>query len=243
MPDLRSLPGVGNAKELAARIEHTRLNPAATPGEIRALCAEATHFGFYGVCVNPINVRVARRFIGRAPMQVVSTVGFPYGASRVETKLLETRLALRDGASEIDLVPNLASIAGRDQRAFEMEIEKIARLCHGDRRTLKVIVEAPLFDDARIAWAAQVAARSGADMLKSSTGLGAPTTVHQVKLLVEAVGGKLPVKAAGGIRNASDALRLIRAGASRIGASRGVAILKSWKEGGNGTGRRPSVRD
>lgn len=221
-------PGVGEVpKDLARFIDHTLLRADATYSDIDNLCDEAAQFGFASVCVNPIFVRRCAARLARSSSVVCSVVGFPLGATPGENKALEARRAIRDGASEIDMVIAIGALKSGDHQYVEKDIRTVAEAAHDGGAILKVILETALLtDDEKVAGC--VAARKArADFVKTSTGFSTGgATAHDVELMAQAVERKLGVKAAGGIRSAEDAQRLIAAGATRIGASVGVKIVK-----------------
>jgi deoxyribose-phosphate aldolase len=221
-------PGVGEVpKDLARFIDHTLLRADATYSDIDKLCDEAAQFNFASVCVNPIFVRRCAARLARSSSVVCTVVGFPLGATPSENKALEARRAIRDGASEIDMVIAIGALKSGDHGYVEKDIRTVAEAAHDGGAILKVILETALLtDDEKVAGC--VAARKArADFVKTSTGFSTGgATAHDVELMARAVEGKLGVKAAGGIRSAEDAQRLIAAGASRIGASVGVKIVK-----------------
>jgi deoxyribose-phosphate aldolase len=221
-------PGVGEVpKDLASFIDHTLLRADATYSDIDQLCDEAAQFGFASVCVNPVFVkRCAARLAGSSSV-VCTVVGFPLGAIPKEMKALEARRAVREGASEIDMVIAIGALKSGDLRAVEEDIRAVAEAAHDGGAILKVILETSLLtDDEKVAGC--VAARKArAEFVKTSTGFSTGgATARDVELMAQAVDRKLGVKASGGIRSAEDAQRLIAAGATRIGASVGVKIVK-----------------
>jgi deoxyribose-phosphate aldolase len=221
-------PGVGEVpKDLARFIDHTLLRADATYSDIDRLCDEAAQFGFASVCVNPIFVRRCAARLAGSSSVVCTVVGFPLGATPGENKALEARRAIRDGASEIDMVISIGALKSGDHRYVEKDIRTVAEAAHDGGAILKVILETALLtDDEKVAGC--VAARKArAEFVKTSTGFSTGgATAHDVELMAQAVERKLGVKASGGIRSAEDAQRLIAAGATRIGASVGVKIVK-----------------
>ena len=221
-------PGVGEVpKDLARFIDHTLLRADATYSDIDKLCDEAAQFNFASVCVNPIFVRRCAARLARSSSVVCTVVGFPLGATPGENKALEARRAIRDGASEIDMVISIGALKSGDHRYVEKDIRTVAEAAHDGGAILKVILETALLtDDEKVAGC--VAARKArADFVKTSTGFSTGgATAHDVELMARAVERRLGVKASGGIRSAEDAQKLIAAGATRIGASVGVKILK-----------------
>jgi deoxyribose-phosphate aldolase len=220
-------PGVGEVpKDLASFIDHTLLRADATYSDIDQLCDEAAQFGFASVCVNPVFVRRCAARLAGSSSVVCTVVGFPLGAIPKEMKALEARRAIRDGASEIDMVIAIGALKSGD-RTVEEDIRAVAETAHDGGAILKVILETSLLtDDEKVAGC--VAARKArAEFVKTSTGFSTGgATARDVELMAQAVDRKLGVKASGGIRSAEDAQKLIAAGATRIGASVGVKIVK-----------------
>lgn len=215
--------------DLASHIDHTVLKPDARRADIERACKVARQLGCAGVCVNPIHVALASRLLEGSSVLVVGVVGFPFGATYTAVKVLETELAIRDGADEVDMVVAIGQLRDGQSESVEADIAAVVRAAAG--RPVKVIVECGLLSDAQKRDAAEIAARAGAAFVKTSTGfLGSGATVHDVTLLNQAVGTRLSVKATGGIRFFEDAVGLLEAGASRLGASRTEAILTSRVE-------------
>jgi len=212
--------------DLAHLIDHTLLDPAATRADIDRLCAEAKEYGFAAVCVNPAWVRRAYENLAGSEVKVASVIGFPLGAATTEVKVLETQRALRDGALEIDMVINVGRLKSGLYLWVGDEIRKIAEVCHEGGAITKVIIETSLLSDEEKVVACRLAREAGADFVKTSTGWGAGgATVADVTLMRTTVGPEMGVKASGGIRTAEDVIAMIRAGATRIGASAGVKIV------------------
>jgi deoxyribose-phosphate aldolase len=215
-----------NPIELASHIDHTVLRPDAQTVDIERACEVARQLGCASVCVNPIHVRRASRLLEGSSILVVSVVGFPFGATYTAVKVLETELAVRDGADEIDMVLLIGELRADELASVERDITAVVRAAAG--RPVKVILECGLLTDGQKRQGAEIAARAGASFVKTSTGfLGSGATVHDVTLLRQAIGTRLAVKATGGIRFFEDAVALLEAGASRIGASRTEAVLAS----------------
>lgn len=223
--------------QVAATIEHTLLKPEATLVQIDALVDEAIEWGFVGVCVNPIHVaRVARRLPahGKVP-RLVTTAGFPLGATPTQTKVDEARRALDDGATDIDMVVCIGALLEGDHTAVRRDIEALARTVHpfAQGRVLKVILETTALPTERIILGCRCCAEGEADFVKTSTGFH-PTggaNVEHVRLLHKHA-SPIPVKASGGIRTADAALALLDAGATRLGTSSGTAILRELRSRG-----------
>jgi deoxyribose-phosphate aldolase len=212
---------------LAHMIDHTILKPDATQDQIAQLCYEARKHGFASVCVNPTNVKLCAQLLAGSDVLVCAVVGFPLGATPTEVKVFETQQAIRDGATEVDMVINIGGLKSRDYELVERDIASIARACHAGNAILKVIIEAALLTDEEKVVACQLAKVAGADFVKTSTGFGpGGATVEDVALMRRVVGPTMGVKAAGGIRTFETAQQMIAAGASRIGASASVKIVQ-----------------
>jgi len=212
---------------LAHLIDHTLLKPDATQDQIAQLCYEARKYGFASVCVNPTNVKLCAQLLQDSGIPVCTVVGFPLGATPTEVKVFETQQAIRDGATEVDMVINVGALKSRDYELVERDIASIARACHAGNAILKVIIEAALLTDEEKVVACQLAKVAGADFVKTSTGFGpGGATVEDIALMRRVVGPTMGVKAAGGIRTYADAQKMIAAGASRIGASASVKIMQ-----------------
>jgi deoxyribose-phosphate aldolase len=226
------LPGSGTLpQDLAMYIDHTLLKPDATPKQVHDLCSEALQYGFATVCLNPCYVKLAAERLKNAPVKVCSVVGFPLGAHVAEVKALEARRAIRDGAEEIDMVINIGALKGGEDELVFRDIRGVTLACLDGGALCKVIIEAALLTDDEKVRACQAAKRARADFVKTSTGFGpGGATAHDVALMAGAVcGTKIGVKAAGGIRSFEDAQAMIRAGATRLGASASVRIMKEAK--------------
>jgi len=209
---------------LAALIDHSLLAPDATAVAVEALCAEAVAHGFKAVCVNPWHLpRVVARLHGETPLPI-TVAGFPLGASQTLAKAREAGLAAEQGAAEVDMVLNLGALKSGEADLVRVDISEVVRACAG--APVKVILETCLLTDAEKELACRLAVEAGAAYVKTSTGFsrGGATAVD-VALLRRVVGPKLGVKASGGIRSLADLLRLVQAGADRIGASAGVGIM------------------
>jgi deoxyribose-phosphate aldolase len=211
---------------LASHLDHTILRPDARQIDVEQACRVARDFGCAAVCVNAIHVALSGRLLAGSSVHVVAVVGFPFGATYTEVKVLETELAVRDGADEIDMVISIGQLKDDQLELIEHDISAVVAAAAG--RPVKVILECGLLTDKQKKAGTRVAARAGAALVKTSTGfLGSGATVHDVTLLHETGGTKLSVKATGGIRFFEDAVALIEAGASRLGASRTEEILES----------------
>ncbi|MCA9707488.1 MAG: deoxyribose-phosphate aldolase [Myxococcales bacterium] len=213
--------------DIAKLIDHTLLRADATYAEIDQLCSEATEFGFASVCINPTHVRrVARRLRG-SEVAVCTVIGFPLGATPKEVKALEARQALREGASELDMVLNIGALKSGDHQAVFEDIRLVTEVAHEGGALLKVIIETALLTDEEKVAACQLAKKARADFVKTSTGFSkGGATAHDVALMARAVEHTLEVKASGGVRSLADAKEMIAAGATRIGASVGIKIAR-----------------
>lgn len=216
----------GPVGDVAAMIDHTLLKPEATRTEIEALCKEAAEFHFATVCVNPGWVMLAASCLRGTGVGVCSVVGFPLGATTPDTKHYETRRAIFDGATEIDMVINVGALKSGDLRCVERDIEAVSQPCREAQVTSKVIIEAALLTDEEKVTACTLAKAAGADFVKTSTGFAKTgATVADVALMRRVVGEAMGVKAAGGIRDLEGLKAMVAAGASRVGASAGVRIV------------------
>jgi len=215
--------------QLAAYVDHTLLKPDASAAQIEQLCAEAREHKFFSVCVNGSWVAPARHLLGDSGVKVASVVGFPLGAMASDVKRFETETAIDDGAHEIDVVLNVARLKAGDHKFVLRELCDVVEAA--DERTVKVILETCLLTDEEKIRACRLVVESGAHFVKTSTGFStAGATVADVKLMRETVGPKFGVKASGGVRDAQTALAMIAAGATRLGTSSGVAIVKGMAE-------------
>ena len=217
----------GGAGEVAGLIDHTLLKPDATAKDIDKLCKEAAEFGFATVCVNPTWVAYCHRLLRGSTVGVCSVVGFPLGATTPDVKHYETRRAIFDGASEIDMVINIGALKSGDLRLVEQDIEAVTGPCRQHSVVSKVIIEASLLTDEEKVTASALTKAGGADFVKTSTGFGpGGATVADVMLMRRVVGDTMGVKAAGGVRDLEQMKAMVAAGASRVGASAGVRIVK-----------------
>lgn len=224
----------GLAPPLARLIDHTALKPETTEDQIRELCAEARKYCFASVCVNPCHVRLVAEQLRGSGVEVCTVIGFPFGANRTATKRLEAALAIEDGATEIDMVLNVGYLKSKRYDDVEADIrgvveEAASHQTHGGRRAavVKVILETALLSDEEKVIACVLAQNAHADFVKTSTGFSrGGATAHDVGLMRRVVGKTMGVKASGGVRSKEDAESMIAHGASRIGASASVEIVK-----------------
>lgn len=218
-------------RELARYIDHTLLKPEATPAKVKRLCREALQYHFASVCVNPLFVPLAARKLAGSDVAVCTVVGFPLGATSTASKVCEAELAIAKGATEIDMVIAIGLLkAGQIDRVRE-DVAAVAAACHGAGALLKVIIETALLTDEEKVAACEASKAAGADFVKTSTGFSkGGATVEDVALMRKTVGPDLGVKAAGGVHNYAEAMAMIEAGATRIGASQGVTIVEGAPE-------------
>lgn len=214
--------------KLVKLIDHTLLKPEATAEEIEKLCREASQFGFYSVCVNPTWVARAKSLLRGTQVKVCAVVGFPLGAQSPEIKTLEARRALREGAQEIDMVVNIGALKGKDDRLVARDIRGVVEVCDEARAVSKVILETALLTDEEKVRGSELAMKAGADFVKTSTGFSkGGATVEDVALMARTVAPrKLGVKASGGVRSYADVLKMVEAGATRVGSSNSVKIVE-----------------
>jgi len=221
--------------DLAGFIDHTLLRADATLAEIDQLCDEALRFRFATVCVNGVHVRRCAEILQGSGVGVSAVVGFPLGAMAPEVKVYEARRALEDGACEIDMVINVGALKSGDDAFVRRDVAGVAEVSHRLGAKLKVILETALLTDPEKVRACDAAKAAGADFVKTSTGFSkGGATVEDVALMRRAVGPTLGIKAAGGVRTALDARKLVEAGATRLGASASVAIVSQGGAGGGG---------
>lgn len=212
---------------IARYIDHTLLKPDASQDQIAQLCYEARTYGFASVCINPAQVKLAAQLLKDSNVAVCTVVGFPLGAIPGTVKAFETQQAIRDGATEIDMVINIGALKSKDYATVKEDIAAVVRAAHAANALVKVIIEAALLTDEEKVIASHLSKLAGADFVKTSTGFGpGGATAKDVALMRKVVGPNIGVKAAGGVRSYADAKTMIAAGATRLGASAGVRIVK-----------------
>ena len=212
---------------IASYIDHTLLKQDATGEQIDRLCAEAAQYHFASVCVNPYYVARCVKNLNGTDVKVCTVVGFPLGATTTETKVFETLQAIATGATEIDMVINVCALKSGHIKGVEQDIQALVAACEG-KALLKVIIETCLLTDEEKVLACQIAKRCGADFVKTSTGFSTGgATVEDIALMRKTVGPEMGVKASGGIRDYARAKAMVEAGATRIGASAGIAIVEA----------------
>ncbi|WP_127498052.1 deoxyribose-phosphate aldolase [Paenibacillus glycanilyticus] len=221
-----------SAGEVAAYIDHTALKAETTKQEIIKLCEEAKQYHFATVCVNPGYVALAAQELAGSGVGITTVVGFPLGATTTFAKAEEAKDAIANGATEVDMVINVGLIKSGDFEGVKRDVEGVVLACKG-KAVLKVILETGLLTDEEKVRACEICKEAGADFVKTSTGFGkGGATAEDIALMRRTVGPDLGVKASGGVRDLETALKMIEAGASRIGASSSVAIVT----GGQGEG-------
>ncbi len=214
---------------LSGYIDHTNLRPEALEEDIERLCREAEEYGFKSVCVNPSWVSFSASKLEATDVNVCSVVGFPLGATSIEAKAFETRQAIIDGADEIDMVINIGRLKDGDYNYVRDDIEEVVK--SANKRLVKVIIEAGMLTDEEKKKACQLAKEAGAHYVKTSTGfLAGGARLEDVELMKSVVGDDMGIKASGGIGDFKTALKFIDAGATRIGASAGIEIIRAMED-------------
>ena len=214
-------------EKIARSIDHTLLKPDATIAKIQNLVEEAILHRFYSVCVNPSYVATCAELLKGTGVQVCTVVGFPLGANSSATKAFETSHAIKDGADEIDMVINIGALKSQKLLLVEEDIRDVVAAAEG--KIVKVIIETSLLTNEEKVIACQLAEKAGANFVKTSTGFnGGGATIEDIILMKESVSSSIAIKASGGIKDLETAKRMIAAGASRLGTSAGVAILKGF---------------
>jgi deoxyribose-phosphate aldolase len=212
---------------IAALIDHTLLKPEATPAQVETLCAEAARFRFASVCVNPSFVPLCVERLRGTAVAVCTVIGFPLGATTTKAKVFEAAQAAGRGATELDMVIAIGRLKAGAYGEVAEDISAVVEAGHAAGALVKVIIETALLADEEKVAACMLAARVGADFVKTSTGFaGGGATVEDVALMRRVVGPAMGVKASGGVRSLADARAMVAAGADRIGASAGVAIVR-----------------
>lgn len=216
-------------EEIAAMIDHTILKADATKDEVLKVCREAKQYKFATVCVNAGWVKTAAEELEGSGVGITTVVGFPLGATSTASKGAEARFAIEDGATEVDMVLNIGLLKSGDLEGVQRDVEGVATAVKG-RAALKVILETGLLTDEEKVVACELCKKAGADFVKTSTGFGkGGATAEDIALMRRMVGPELGVKASGGVRDRETALQMIAAGANRIGASSGIAIVSGGK--------------
>jgi deoxyribose-phosphate aldolase len=216
--------------DIARMIDHTTLKPEAALSDIEKLCNEGKEYGFFSICVNPVRVRYCVETLKDSGVKTCTVSGFPLGANKKEVKIKEAENACQDGADEVDMVMNIGALKSGDWKSVENEIRGV-RKALGKEKILKVIIETCLLTQEEKTKAAKIVMDCGADFVKTSTGFNLKgATLEDVRLLKDVVKERIKVKASGGIRDYQTAIKMIQAGADRIGTSSGVKIVQEMRE-------------
>lgn len=232
---------------LAKLIDHTLLAQTAGVKEITRLCNEAKNYNFKSVCVNPIYVPLCKKELEGSGVEICTVISFPLGSTTTEDKVAETKKAIQNGATEVDMVINVGAALECRFSTIELDITEVVKTAKeagkilNKKITVKVILETCFLPDATIVTCCQCAMRAGADFIKTSTGFATPkdsngnliangASSHHIELMRKTVGKDFGVKASGGIRTARKALEMLQAGANRIGTSSGIQIIENWDE-------------
>ena len=217
-------------KQLAGMIDHTNLKAFATDADMKKLCDEAVRYGFAMVAINSGQSRRCSEYLRGTNIHTGAAIGFPLGQQSIETKVFETEDAIRNGANEIDYVINITELKEKNYGHVEEEMRRIVETCHRCDITCKVIFENCYLTDEEKLKMCEIALKVGPDYIKTSTGFGTSgASLDDVRLMKKAVGDRIKVKAAGGIRTLDDALTYVEAGAERIGTSAGVRIIEEYR--------------
>jgi deoxyribose-phosphate aldolase len=220
-----------SVQDVAEMIDHSLLRPELTDADVREGCRIARENMCVSVCVKPADVRLSAQELAGSKVLVTTVVGFPHGSSTTETKLCEARVALVDGAVELDMVLNVGKLRSGENAYVEEEIRRICELAHAARALVKVILENHYLTDAQKVIACTLAERAGADFVKTSTGFAASgATIADLKLMRRTCSDKVKIKAAGGVRTLDDALAVRAVGTSRFGATQTIPILADAKK-------------
>ncbi|RKD34279.1 deoxyribose-phosphate aldolase [Thermohalobacter berrensis] len=221
-------------KQIASIIDHTILKPDTKKEDVKKICEEAKKYGFASVCVNPYYVKYVKELLKDSNIKVTSVIGFPLGSTLKEVKAFEAKKAVENGADELDMVINIGALKDKDYDTVKEDIEAVVE-ASGEDTIVKVIIETCLLTDDEKIIASKLAKEAGADFVKTSTGFSTGgATVEDVELMRNTVGEEMGVKASGGVRDIEKAKKMIKAGATRIGASSSVAIVEGQKVDSNG---------
>lgn len=224
-------------EQFARLIDHTILKPEATPKQVIQICDEAKQYGFASVCVNPVNIALCAEHLRGSPVKACATLGFPLGATTSEVKAFEARQAIEHGAGEVDMVIHVGALKAGDHRYVADDIAAVVQAAHAGGALLKVIIETCLLTNEEKTTACRLAKQAGADFVKTSTGFSTGgATIEDIALMRKTVGPEMGVKASGGVRTLEDALKMVGAGATRIGTSAGVKLMQEVQEAHRPTG-------
>lgn len=217
---------------LNSYIDHTKLGPVVTKEAVDSLIAEAKKYQFKSVCVTPIWVSYAKEQLKDSGILVCTVIGFPHGSHLSKVKAYETKLAVLDGADEIDMVINVTAVKEKNRSTVMKDIKGVVKNAQG--RTVKVIIETALLDQKEITWVSKLVIKAGAQFVKTSTGYASRgASLDDVKIIRKAIKDTGLIKASGGIRTKEDALNMIKAGANRLGTSQGVKLIEGEQINGN----------
>ena len=209
-------------------IDHTLLKPEATKTQIENLCKEAIKYDFASVCVNPTHVAYCAKLLKNSDVKVCTVIGFPLGSNTTETKVFETKNAIENGADEIDMVINIGALKDKNYNFVKEDIESVVKAANS--KLVKVILETCLLTEEEVKEACKLSQEAKADYVKTSTGFSkSGASVEMVKIMYDTVHDTMKVKASGGVRTYDDAIKMIEAGASRIGTSNGVGIVTGYE--------------
>lgn len=221
-----------NENNLHKYIDHTVLKADASKSEVEKICSEAMKYNFASVCINPTWVSLAKKILSESDVKVCTVIGFPLGANSSNVKGFETQKAIADGADEVDMVINIAALKDNEEDYVINDINAVVNTANG--KTVKVIIETCLLTPQEKIKACELIMKTNADFVKTSTGFSSGgATIEDIELMKSVVKDKLLIKASGGIKNKVDALRMIEAGADRLGTSGGVQIVED-KENNKG---------
>jgi len=216
-------------EKLAKMIDHTNLKPDATLKDMEKLCDEAQKYGFATVCVNPANVKYASNLLEKTDIKVCTVIGFPFGANTSKIKFFEAKDAIASGASELDMVINIGALKSGLYDELKKDIDGVIVASEG--AVVKVIIETGALTDEEIVKVSEIVKESGADFIKTSTGIGYPgARIKDIMLIRKTLGASVNVKASGGIKDLKTALDMIKAGATRIGTSSGIKIMEEMEK-------------
>ncbi len=215
-----------NPSLVAKLIDHTNVNPNATAKDIQKLCKEAKKYGFYSVVTIPYYVELARNLLKGSDIKVGVVIGFPFGVQNTDAKLVEMRKAYKH-VEEFDVVMNRAAFKNKDYDFVLSELKQLVEYARKKKKVIKVIIETPELTNKEIAKATELVLKSGADFVKTAVGLKGPATLTHVRIMNRVVKGKIGIKVSGGVRTFDQVLEFVKNGATRIGSSHGVDIIKS----------------
>lgn len=213
-------------KSIPSMIDHTLLRPEATREMIRTLCNEAIEYKFGAICVNPYHVSFCKDLLKDSSVKIATVIGFPLGANTTEVKAIETLDAIKNGADEIDMVINIGALKDKDYKTVREDIEAVVNIAK-QKSIVKVIIETSLLNEEEKRIACELSKEAKADFVKTSTGFStAGATVEDVRLMKSVVNDNLEIKASGGVKDLKTAKEMIEAGATRLGTSSGIKIVK-----------------